>query len=183
MHWLQSAFVGGDCPYAAEWQTNRDGAGTGADEFEWQLSTLGLDGNCPGSVCHEWWAPAPLNRNQTYRVEERYFRRVSAGWKCQIRIYTSDNVLLYDSDDIVCSTAPHAGDWHAAHTLQQHFDGSSGINGDLVTTADCLRHFMVGQPNHPGGGSVDPAHDCIWVGGFAVSHTDWCGAYTQGEGP
>lgn len=184
-HWLQSAASDGvsfgDCPYAAEWQiADHDNAST----FKWKLSCLGDNGACsPTSECHEWELPAPLNKNQTYRIEEQFYRRVSAGWKCKIRIYTADNNLLYDEDDIICPGGYHAG----SHSMTTHFNGSSGINGDIVTDTNCLRRLMFGQPNAPGRLSSDSAHESIWVGGLAIAHgsvdTGWIGAYVPGEGP
>jgi hypothetical protein len=170
----------GTCPYNKEFFFDR----SGTTQVNWFSATYGSDGNCtPTSECHEWAPAALLDRQATYRVEQQWFRRVSAGWKMKIRVYDASNNLVADENSLTCIGNYHGG----SHTLATHFAGSSGINGDLTTANDpdgdsCIRNEMIGNAGiSQCNGSSDPSHQNIYYGGYGVSLTDWCGPYTPGE--
>jgi hypothetical protein len=160
-HPVQAAFEGGaQCPFVSEFMLDKTGA-----------STFGFDIASYFPANEHDWLYGNLNKNATYRYEERYERTATNSWKLHCRLYNSSNVQIAGNSDFVCTG------WHANHTLTTYA-------GTITSYTDCLRHKMICNPGAGGGrGSNDAAHQFIYWGGFAVSLTDWCGAYVPGEGP
>jgi hypothetical protein len=109
-----------------------------------------------------------LSKETTYRIEEQYTRTATNSWRLDARIYDSSGALIRQATDFACT-------YHPNHTLASH-------TGTITSGTDCFRNKMIGNPGDGGGrGSSDPAHQHVYYGGFAVSHTDWCGPYQPGE--
>jgi hypothetical protein len=126
--------------------------------------------NSPQTGGNHWWA-VTLNRNQTYRVEERLERTAAGVYTFHARIYNSANQLLFDDDDFVCVVG------HGSHTLASSF--GSGLQ---LPDETCLRHRTIyNQGVGSTRGSDDPNANSIFYAGFAISLTDWVGPYVPGE--
>lgn len=117
---------------------------------------------------HEW--EVTLNREQTYRIEERYERTATNTFILHAKIYDSSNNLVFDNADFECETHGYA------HSLADLIE-------TVVTDMACYRNrILVNQGvGFFGSGSDDPAHNRIYWGGFAVSHESWLGPYVPGE--
>ena len=158
----------GTCAYSTEWVMNQ------GSTFEFQVATL-RDGVSPASEIHRWVVAGGLQRDVTYRIEERYERLTTTTWRLHVRIYNSANTLLYDDADLVCNQSGHS-----SHTLED--------NIDIVTpTPECLENLMIvnqGQLGDLGDRGADaPDENRIFYGGCAISKVDWCGPYILGESP
>lgn len=158
----QSAGSAGNCLNADSWRM------TCGATYNFQIGSFG-SGFCDPAdpsftvACHTW--TVSLARDTTYRIEERWYRTGTNSWTLQARVYDSSDVLILGNSDFVCS-----GQGHASHTLAA---------GDTIDIADsaCLRYKQIVNTNDDIG--VDgPTENRIFYGGFAVSLTDWCGAYT-----
>jgi len=148
----------GNCAYAAEWVVNK------GPTFQLQIATLndGTDFNNG----HRW--EVTLNRDTTYRVEERYERTATGTWKLHLRIYDSSNTLIKQDADFNCAV-------HGTHTLASQ-------PNILTPNPDCLRDIMIqNQGVGDTRGSNNTATNRIYYGGMAISLADWCGPYVAGE--
>jgi uncharacterized protein YjdB len=151
----------GNCPYTAELQFRK----VSSSQIDFVISHYG--GSSSSSNAHDW--TVRLNKNETYRVEEQYIRMGTNSWKVHARIYDGNNNLIKDDDDFV--------DQYTGRTM-------ASWTGNITSATDCLRNKMIGNPGDGGGrGSTDTAHQHIYYGGFAVSHTGWIGPYRAGERP
>jgi hypothetical protein len=164
MHTVQTAYIGGDCPYTSEWELIRT-----ATALDFSVSTKGgSSASDGGPTSHEW--TTSLARATTYRVEEQYERTGTNTWKLTIRIYDSSNTLIKQNSDFVCAS-------HGENL------GTYTTNGNTITSGtDCLRHKMIGQPDAGDRGSSDTSHQFVYYGGFAVSKQGWIGAYDVSNG-
>jgi hypothetical protein len=151
----------GNCPYTAELQFRK----MSDTQIDFVISHYG--GSSSSSNAHDW--KVRLNKNETYRVEEQYIRMGTNSWKVHARVYDSNNNLIKDDADFV--------DEYTGETM-------ASWTGTITSATDCLRNKMIGNPGDGGGkGSTDSAHQHIYYGGFAVSHTGWIGRYVRGERP
>jgi uncharacterized protein YjdB len=151
----------GNCPYTAELQFQK----VSETQIDFVISHYG--GSSSSSNAHDW--TVRLNKNQTYRVEEQYTRMGTNSWKVHARVYDSNDILIKDDADFV--------DEYTGQTM-------ASWTGTITSATDCLRNKMIGNPGDGNGrGSTDTAHQQIYYGGFAVSHTGWIGPYVRGEKP
>ncbi len=97
--------------------------------------------------------------NTTYRFEWQMKRLTTTTWELHARIYDSNDVLLYDDGDFLNSD----GD-------KSLLDLPTIITNDPTSQQECMIVFQGGN-GIPGGGEY------LYFGGYAVSLTDWCGAY------
>lgn len=154
-HPVQAAYEAGACPYAAEWV---HGLGS---TYYFQIANL-MDGQFSREM-HRW--TTSLQRDATYRVEERYERIATDRWKLHVRIYDHLGSPIVSDPDLRCDL---------------HNDETLASQPDIVTPLpECLRHKMI---VHQGKFQFPDPDNRIYYGGFAVSLTDWCGPYQPGEG-
>jgi len=147
----------GSCPYTRQHVLSRPN--TTALRF-----AVGNKNNDSTNV-HVWECNKNLARQTTYRVEEQYIRQATNSWKVHVRVYDSSDTMIASDPDFI--------------------DGYTGIvlsnfTGTITSGTDCLRNWMIGFPNQLCG-SDTAAHQHCYYGGYAVSLTDWCGAYVPGE--
>lgn len=121
---------------------------------------------------HRWLVAGGLAYNTTYRVEWAHTRVGANEFTNMMRIYNSAGTLLTTLGDFSCVT--HSG----AHTMATDPPIEVTID-DPDGLGDCLIGWQGGS-EAGGDGKIG---EYLYVGGFAVSLTDWCGPYTPGEGP
>lgn len=120
---------------------------------------------------HHHWR-VTLTRGVTYRIEQKYTRRAEDVYDFDARIYTSDNLLVFDRTNITCIKSNHGSALMST---------SHSTNISLLNEAALRSRFIVNQGTLGDRGSNDADHNRIYYGGYAVSLTDWCGRYTVGE--
>lgn len=131
---------------------------------------MGVSAAESGGGEHLW--ATTISRETTYRFEEQYERTGTNTYTMHLRIYNSANQLVKQDADFDCHF----------HGPGQHL--LSTEPSITVTDLTCYRNKMIVNQGVGffGWGSDDPAHNRIFYGGFAVSLTGWCGAWTAGEG-
>jgi hypothetical protein len=147
---------GAGVPWGLKFGTN----GSGGYEVFWYLagvtpnSTFSLNGT--------------LDKNVTYRIEWAFVRKSNGFFTPLIRIYNASNVLVYDTDDFRDDVPT---------TLT-----AKNPDVDLSATSDSGRVFgrelFVGN-NGPSWTVTTGNYQ--YFAAAAVSVTDWCGAYVEGE--
>jgi hypothetical protein len=115
---------------------------------------------------NRWTGPA-LSKSATYRFELQVQRVSETTFNMHVRIYGSNNVLLFDDDDFRNDngTATLASNPTFAFNSVANTDGfNAGLNG------------LAGTDWHP-------SAVYMYQGGIAICATTWCGAYVAGERP
>lgn len=108
-----------------------------------------------------------LDKGAVYRVEYRIHRVATLGIAIHIRVYDSANTLvLQDSDFVLVASSTTLAD-----------NPELGLESDDITE-EYLRNFALGAI-----GTGMPTDVACYYGAVAVSRTDWCGPYVEGEGP
>lgn len=145
--------------------------GACADEAEWVVNSQANFIFRIQTHSHRW--ETTLQRGNTYRVEERWERTGTQTWVLHMRVYDAGNNLIRDDDDFSCSLG------HGNHTLAS--GGTTVVN--TTSNAECLRSQNINWQGsaQDGRGSDDENNNRIYYGGYALSHSDWCGPYVQGE--
>lgn len=109
-----------------------------------------------------------LLRNHTYRLEFSLDRITSSSRSHRIRIYDENDTLLYTEADFVNENSPY-----------QSLDGYANTFNDI----NDVGYWQVGTNGpHVTGATVGASPAWYW-GGAAMSRTDWCGPYVNGETP
>ena len=150
VHPLQSCAGAGPKCGDLWWRHNFPGGTT------WQLQLTTNDTpypenhHSPGSV---------FAYDKTYRLEWQMKRLTATTWELHARIYDSNNVLLYGDGDFFNSD----GD-------RSLLDLPTIITNDPTSQQECMIVFQGGN-GIPGGGEY------LYLGGYAVSLTDWCGPH------
>lgn len=110
-----------------------------------------------------------LDISTTYRVELQIQRLTGDEFQMHTRVYDSSNTLIASDADYVYANA--TGDLSDNPTF--HFASGTGAN---------LAGLWNGLNGAGGSGTWGPSRLYAYEGCFAVSHTDWCGAYVAGNG-
>lgn len=168
----------GDGPWASAHPVESEG-GTGGVAGDFYTFKLGnwADGTFPFAwvidASNIYWSPGvsndathnspgPLTKNTTYRIEWKVTRVDATHYKSDMRIYGSDDTtLLFTSSNIYV--------WFGGTMAADSTNSGAGYVLDDAHVAD----FRLGK----NGGWGFSGSKVYW-GGFAVSNTDWCGAYS-----
>ena len=117
---------------------------------------------------HRW--ETTLSRGVTYRIERRFERTGTNAWIIHVRIFDSAGVMVRSDADFDCVLG------HGTHRMSDQ----------PVSTISptCIRnHCFNWQGGGGNRGSDDENNNRIYYGGYAVSLSDWCGAYSPSEIP
>lgn len=111
---------------------------------------------------NRWFLQAPLNKNQTYRVELQIQRTGTNAFNLHARVYDASNTLRYSDADF------------------RNANGSATLAGNPslgFTAVENLAGFQVGFNGLNGGQESDYPIDLYYQGGVAISRDGWLGAY------
>lgn len=162
-----------------EWMFNGDASSYGgtSDQFAFDIRTLYDSSGSPPDDTHHW--RVVLDKHRTYRIEWVLRRLSTEGFRLDARVYddlVSTTVSLFTSSDFVCGRFGHT------HTLADTNLGTAGVGGNVLIPAATVGALADLNISDPGTYSLAATDYCYW-GPVAVSKTDWCGVYVNGEGP
>lgn len=149
-HPVQSCAFGGSKCGDLWWRHNFPGGSTWHLQLTTNDTPYPENHHSPGSV---------FSYNVTYRLEWQMKRLTATTWELHARIYDSRDVLLYDDGDFVNSEGNGS-----------LLDLPTIITNDPRSQTECLIGWQ-------GGRGVIGGGEYIYFGAYAVSLTDWCGAY------
>ncbi len=154
VHMLQSCDEAGSFCNALWWNSGFPGGDTwelflGTSKTDWPRNL-----HTPGRV---------LEYDKTYRLEWQLFRLGSNSWNVSVRIYDSNNVLLYSDFDFKARGNPPRG------TLAD----SPTFNINAQSQREAMLGWQAGSDGVPGTGKF------VIFGGYAVSLAGWIGPYSN----